>query len=129
MPEKALTWKALGLPEDLEHITPPVLPDNFPIVRIGKKYYLSEDRLEVYRKEGGFISPIRKWIQHTAKVPKGFLRYQVLYKLKKHPMSGAELTSAIEEEMEGRWKPKPGSMYPLLKNLLLMKTGEPDVMS
>lgn len=33
-------------------------------------------------------------------------------------MSGAELTAAIEEEMAGRWKPRPGSMYPLLKSLL-----------
>ena len=33
-------------------------------------------------------------------------------------MSGAELTSAITEEMGGRWRPKPGSMYPLLRSLL-----------
>ncbi len=33
-------------------------------------------------------------------------------------MSGSELTEAITEEMNGRWKPKPGSMYPLLKSLL-----------
>lgn len=33
-------------------------------------------------------------------------------------MSGSELTTSITEEMGGRWKPKPGSMYPLLKSLL-----------
>ena len=118
-PEKALTWKELGLPEELELMNPPIQPDKSPIVQKGKKYYLSEERLEAFRKEfGQAIDPLRKWIQHTAKVPKGFLRYQVLHKLKEHPMSGAELTAAITEEMGGRWKPKPGSMYPLLKFLL-----------
>ena len=118
-PEKALTWKELGLPEELELMNPPIQPDKSPIVRKGKKYYLSEERLEIFKEEfGQAIDPLRKWIQHTAKVPKGFLRYRVLYKLKERPMSGAELTADIAEEMGGRWKPKPGSMYPLLKHLL-----------
>lgn len=116
--EKALTWKELGFPEEFEHMSHPVPPDKSPIVQKCNKYYLSEERLEVFRKEIGFMNPLRKWIQHTAKVPKGFLRYKVLHKLKERPMSGAELTSAIEEEMGGRWTPKPGSMYPLLKSLL-----------
>jgi DNA-binding PadR family transcriptional regulator len=117
-PEKALTWKELGFPEELEHMSPPISPDKSPIVKKGKKYYLSEERLEIFRKDFGLMSPLRKWIQHTAKVPKGFLRYQVLHKLKDQPMSGAELTASVSEEMGGRWKPKPGSMYPLLKSLL-----------
>ena len=118
-PEKALTWKELGLPEELEHMKPPIQPDKSPILQKGKKYYLSEERLEFFMEEfGQAIDPLRKWIQHTAKVPKGFLRFRVLYKLKERPMSGAELTAAIAEEMGGRWKPKPGSMYPLLKHLL-----------
>ena len=118
-PKKAMTWKELGLPEELELMNPPIQPDKSPIVQKGNKYYLSEERLEVFRNEfGQAIDPLRKWIQHTAKVPKGFLRYRVLHKLKEGPMSGAELTSAIAEEMGGRWKPKPGSMYPLLKYLL-----------
>ena len=118
-PKKAMTWKELGLPEELELMDPPIQPDKSPIVQKGNKYYLSEERLEVFKKEfGQAIDPLKKWIQHTAKVPKGFLRYRVLHKLKERPMSGAELTAAIAEEMGGRWKPKPGSMYPLLKHLL-----------
>ena len=114
-PETALTWKELGFPEALEHMAPPIPDDKSPIVKTGHRYYLSEERLKAFRKE---FEPLRKWIQHTAIVPKGFLRYRVLRKLKEGPMSGAELTAAIEEEMGGRWKPKPGSMYPLLKSLL-----------
>ena len=118
-PEKAMTWKELGFPEAFEHILPQIQPDKSPIVKKGNRYYLSETRLKAFMEEfGQAIDPLRKWIQHTAKVPKGFLRYQVLHKLEEHPMSGAELTTAITQDMGGRWKPKPGSMYPLLKSLL-----------
>jgi DNA-binding PadR family transcriptional regulator len=116
--EKALTLTELGVPEEVEQLIPPALPKVFPIIRIGDRYYLSEERLRKFREGGGFIRPIKKWIQHTAKVPKGFLRFQVLHKLNERPMSGAELTSAVERELDSNWKPKPGSMYPLLKALL-----------
>ncbi len=117
--EKALTLKELGIPADFEAFSDLIPPDESPIVRVGSKYYLSEKRLAEFRKRRNEIfSPLGKWIKHTAKVPKGFLRYQVLHKLKECPMSGAELTSAIETELSGFWKPKPGSIYPLLKSLL-----------
>ena len=117
-PEKALTWKDLGFPTEFEVFSSQLPPDESPIVRVGNKYYLSEKRLtELRKRRNELFSPLRKWIKHTAKVPKGFLRYQVLYKLKERPMSGSELTAAIEEDLGGFWKPKPGSMYPLLKSL------------
>jgi len=47
-------------------------------------------------------------------VPKGFIRYQVLESLNKKPMSGSEIINEIEERTKGRWKPSPGSIYPLL---------------
>jgi len=49
-----------------------------------------------------------------AMVPKGFLRYQVLKLLDEKPMSGSEIISEVERQTEGRWKPSPGSIYPLL---------------
>lgn len=49
-----------------------------------------------------------------AMVPKGFLRYQVLKLLNEKPMSGSEIMSEIEKETNGRWRPSPGSIYPLL---------------
>lgn len=116
-PEKALTWRELGFPERLEHLKPLIPPDVDPIVRVRNRYYLSEERLDIFIERVGFPSSLHKWIQHTAKVPKGFLRYRVLHKLRERPMSGAELTLTISEEMFGRWRPKPGSMYPLLKSL------------
>jgi DNA-binding PadR family transcriptional regulator len=53
-------------------------------------------------------------MRHTAIVPKGFIRYQVLELLSEKPMSGSEIISEIEKKTEGRWKPSPGSVYPLL---------------
>jgi DNA-binding PadR family transcriptional regulator len=117
-PKQALTWKELGLPEEFESL-PSRIPDEInPILKVGKRYYLSEKKLKSFIEQRGFRSPIRKWIQHTAKVPKGYLRYLVLQKLKEGSMTGAELTSLIQEEMMHKWTPKPGSMYPLLKTLL-----------
>lgn len=53
-------------------------------------------------------------MRHTAMVPKGFIRYQVLDSLSQKPMSGSEIIDEIEKRTNGRWKPSPGSIYPLL---------------
>lgn len=58
--------------------------------------------------------PHKKWMRHTAMVPKGFLRYHVLRALSENPMSGSELMEDIEKYTGGCWKPSPGSIYPLL---------------
>jgi DNA-binding PadR family transcriptional regulator len=54
------------------------------------------------------------WMRHTASIPKGFLRFHILRLLASRPMSGSEIMSEIEKETVGRWKPSPGSVYPLL---------------
>jgi DNA-binding PadR family transcriptional regulator len=56
----------------------------------------------------------RHWMKHTAMVPKGFIRYQVLESLSQKPMSGSEIIDEIESRTDGQWKPSPGSIYPLL---------------
>lgn len=33
-------------------------------------------------------------------------------------MSGTEIADTIEKETDGRWRPRPGSIYPLLKSFL-----------
>jgi DNA-binding PadR family transcriptional regulator len=52
--------------------------------------------------------------RHLAFVPKGFIRHYVLRLLSEKPMSGSEIIQSIEEKSEGRWRPSPGSVYPLL---------------
>jgi DNA-binding PadR family transcriptional regulator len=56
----------------------------------------------------------KHWLRHTAMVPKGFIRYHVLQSLGEKPMSGSEIMEEIEKRTDGRWKPSPGSIYPLL---------------
>jgi len=58
--------------------------------------------------------PAKHWRKHTAAIPKGFLRYYVLKLLSVKPMSGAEMSGEIEKRTFGRWRPSPGSIYPLL---------------
>ena len=60
----------------------------------------------------------RHWSRRTSSVPKGYLRSQVLKLLNKKPMSGSEIMREIEDNTSMRWKPSPGSVYPLLSWLL-----------
>ena len=59
----------------------------------------------------------KKWLRHTAMVPKGFILYHVLEMLNEKPRSGSEIMSEIETHTGGFWKPSPGSIYPLLARL------------
>lgn len=54
------------------------------------------------------------WMRHMASVPKGYLKYSVLKLLDEKSLSGSEIMNEIEKETAGRWKPSPGSIYPLL---------------
>jgi DNA-binding PadR family transcriptional regulator len=57
---------------------------------------------------------VDRWMRRTPSVPKGLLRFLVLRLLTEKPLSGTEIVEEIERETEGRWKPSPGSIYPLL---------------
>jgi len=54
----------------------------------------------------------------TLGVPRGLLRFLVLEMLSKRPMAGAEIAEEIEIQTKGRWKPSPGSIYPLMAWML-----------
>ncbi len=58
-----------------------------------------------------------KWVKQTARVPRGYLRYQVLTMLREGPKSGSEIADRIERETEGEYRPGSGSIYPVLKKL------------
>jgi DNA-binding PadR family transcriptional regulator len=70
----------------------------------------NESHLDKHRH----VRRMKRWTRHTAMVPKGFLRYQLLKKLSEKPKSGSEIMSELENETNGYWKPSPGSIYPLL---------------
>jgi DNA-binding PadR family transcriptional regulator len=46
------------------------------------------------------------------------LRMWILSMLARTPKNGAEIMDAIEEMSQGWWRPSPGSIYPLLEELL-----------
>ena len=54
----------------------------------------------------------------TLGVPRGLLRFLVLKMLSEKPMAGFEIVEKIELQTNGRWKPSPGSIYPLMAWML-----------
>lgn len=51
------------------------------------------------------------------RVPKGNVRGLLLAALLRGPAHGYELMRRLEEQAGGRWRPSPGSVYPLLQLL------------
>ena len=62
---------------------------------------------------------ISQWIQRVgSSVPRGFSRYFILEVLKKNPSTGKEIMDNAITQSDGKWKPSPGLIYPLLGRLL-----------
>jgi len=62
---------------------------------------------------------ISKWMQRVgSSVPRGFSRYFILEVLKNKPSTGKEIIDFAITQSDGKWKPSPGLIYPLLGRLL-----------
>ena len=62
---------------------------------------------------------ISEWFQRVgSSIPRGFSRYFILDVLKKNPCTGKEIIDIAVTQSEGKWKPSPGLIYPLLGRLL-----------
>lgn len=62
---------------------------------------------------------LHNWITKLGStIPKGFSKYYILGLLKEQPMTGREIIDKAILQSEGRWKPSPGLVYPLLGRLL-----------
>jgi len=60
-----------------------------------------------------------EWIQRVgSSVPRGFSRHFILETLKKKPHTGKEIIDFAIKQTDGKWKPSPGLIYPLLGRLL-----------
>lgn len=60
-----------------------------------------------------------KWLQRVgSSIPRGFSRYYILELLTTKPHTGKEIIDSAVEQSEGKWKPSPGLIYPLLGRLL-----------
>ncbi len=56
-------------------------------------------------------------MKQTEGMPRGLLRFIVLKFLSEKPISGVEIVERINQKTKGKWKPSPGSIYPLLLSL------------
>jgi DNA-binding PadR family transcriptional regulator len=62
---------------------------------------------------------ISNWIARVGSViPRGFSRHYVLALLKEQPMTGKEIIDKAILQSDGKWKPSPGLIYPMLSRLL-----------
>lgn len=62
---------------------------------------------------------VTEWFQRVgSSIPRGFSRYYILELLATKPHTGKEIIDAATEQSEGKWKPSPGLIYPLLGRLL-----------
>jgi DNA-binding PadR family transcriptional regulator len=50
-------------------------------------------------------------------VPRGFLKLLIVRLLAKSELTGTQIMGILEDRSKGRWRPSPGSIYPLLSSL------------
>ncbi|MFW9907504.1 MAG: PadR family transcriptional regulator [Candidatus Thorarchaeota archaeon] len=56
-------------------------------------------------------------IRGLQSVPRGFLRLLILRLLRNRELTGTQIMEILEERSNGKWRPSPGSIYPLLSSL------------
>jgi DNA-binding PadR family transcriptional regulator len=62
---------------------------------------------------------ISEWLSRVGSViPRGFSRQYILSLLKEQPMTGKEIIDRATLQSDGKWKPSPGLIYPLLGRLV-----------
>ena len=62
---------------------------------------------------------IPEWLARVGSaIPRGFSRQYILSLLRDQPMTGKEIIDRATMQSEGKWKPSPGLIYPLLGRLL-----------
>lgn len=62
---------------------------------------------------------VAEWFQRVgSSIPRGFSRYFILELVTTKPYTGKEIIDAATQQSDGKWKPSPGLIYPLLGRLL-----------
>jgi DNA-binding PadR family transcriptional regulator len=62
---------------------------------------------------------ISDWLSRVGSaIPRGFSRHYILGLLKQQPMTGKEIIDKAILQSDGKWRPSPGLIYPLLGRLL-----------
>ena len=59
------------------------------------------------------------WLSRVGSaIPRGFSRHYILGLLKEQPMTGKEIIDKATLQSNGKWRPSPGLIYPMLGRLL-----------
>lgn len=113
----ALTLEELGLPKMFKYLMSSPMGADLPFLEEDGKYYLDEKHASDIKE--GMIQgiPFSNWVKQTGRVPRGYLRYRVLFMLRDKSMAGSEISDQIERDTAGSYRPSPGSIYPLLQQL------------
>ncbi len=65
------------------------------------------------------VGMLSHWFSRVgSSVPRGFSRHYVLGLLKEQPMTGKEIMDRAIYDSDGKWRPSPGLIYPMLGRLL-----------
>jgi DNA-binding PadR family transcriptional regulator len=65
------------------------------------------------------ITMISYWLSRVgSSIPRGFSRRYILDLLKEQPMTGKEIIDKAIVQSQGKWRPSPGLIYPMLGRLL-----------
>ena len=83
---------------------------------LGGSYYLP---LGSYFTSDITSDMISEWLARVGSaIPRGFSRQYILSLLRDQPMTGKEIIDKATLQSDGKWKPSPGLIYPLLGRLL-----------
>jgi DNA-binding PadR family transcriptional regulator len=62
---------------------------------------------------------LSEWFSRVGSaIPRGFSRQYILSLLREQPMTGKEIIDRATLQSDGKWKPSPGLIYPLLGRLV-----------
>src|ERR671936_122085 len=65
------------------------------------------------------MSTISYWLSKVgSSIPRGFSRRYILDLLTEQPMTGKEIIDNAILQSQGKWRPSPGLIYPMLGRLL-----------
>jgi DNA-binding PadR family transcriptional regulator len=79
---------------------------------------LSEEKNITVTSDIG-VGMLSHWFSRVgSSVPRGFSRHYVLGLLKEQPMTGKEIIDRAIYDSDGKWRPSPGLIYPMLGRLL-----------
>lgn len=79
---------------------------------------VAPNTLKTSNRNSARVSSLHGVLARPHGIPRGFLRLYVLHRIAERPAHGYDLLQEIEAKTEGVWRPGPGSIYPILKELV-----------